>query len=92
MLVRPAEGAGTLTLSQAYIYAVTLAFMARGTQGNNWYRLFKFSQGVPDELEIEAVAVVTADQFPRFSPQRGASTLQPCVKSHPHLCGPLHIA
>jgi hypothetical protein len=63
-LKRP--GAFQHALAQAYIYAVTLALMARGSHGGEWYRLFGFSGGVPDELEIEAVAVVAADQSPKL--------------------------
>jgi hypothetical protein len=59
-LKRP--GAFQHALSQAYIYAVTLALMARDPAGDEWYRLFKFAGGAPNALELEAVVVITADQ------------------------------
>ncbi len=59
-LKRP--GALQHALAQAYIYAVTLAMTARGAQGGTWFRLFGFPRGVPEQLEIDAVAMVSKDQ------------------------------
>ncbi len=70
-------------LSQAYIYAVTLVLMARGrTRDKDWYQLLKFSRGVPDRIEVEAVAVVTADQQRKL-----ASALEELAESPRELPG-----
>lgn len=59
-----APGKFTAAVNQVYIYAVVVALMLRGPNGDDWYRLFGFRDGtvVPSGLTLEAVVAVTADQ------------------------------
>jgi hypothetical protein len=52
----------TGAVEQVYIYAIVLALMLRGPNGDLWYRLFGFKGDVPQDLTIEAVVALTADQ------------------------------
>lgn len=52
----------TGAVEQVYTYAIVLALMLRGPNGDLWYRLFGFSGDLPRDLTLEAVVALTADQ------------------------------
>lgn len=56
-------------MQQAVIYATSLVLMLCSEDGKKWYKFLGFSKGIPENLRVEAVVVVSEKQQADFKQQ-----------------------